>query len=98
MGFLESFLDALGRSGLLPEASRTLKHYACNGFSAPQPGHDCLRRAQQLPEEGPQKQYFLMILILRILRLLITTYYITVTYYSSLTNPLHASRLKASAD
>ena len=39
MGFLESFLDALGRSGLLPEASGTLlddrgglKHYTCNGL------------------------------------------------------------------
>ena len=41
MGFLESFLDALGRSGLLPEASGTLlddrgglKPYACNGSEA----------------------------------------------------------------
>ena len=41
MGFLESFLDALGRSGLLPEASGTLlddrgglKHYACSGLEA----------------------------------------------------------------
>ena len=41
MGFLESFLDALGRSGLLPEASGTLlddrgglKHHACNGLEA----------------------------------------------------------------
>ena len=39
MGFLESFLDALGRSGLLPDASGTLlddrgglTHYACNGL------------------------------------------------------------------
>ena len=41
MGFLESFLDALGRSGLLPDASGTLlddrgglTHYACNGLQA----------------------------------------------------------------
>ena len=41
MGFLESFLDALGRSGLLPEASGTLlddrgelKHYACTNLEA----------------------------------------------------------------
>ena len=41
MGFLESFLDALGRSGLLPDASGTLlddrgglTHYACNGVQA----------------------------------------------------------------
>ena len=39
MGLLESFLYAPGRSGTLPEASRTLlddrgglKHYACGGL------------------------------------------------------------------
>ena len=41
MRLLESFLEALGRSGPLQEASRTLrddrgrlKHYACNGLEA----------------------------------------------------------------
>ena len=62
MGFLESFLHALGRSGLLSDASGTLlddreglKHYARSGFSAPRPGHGSLQRAQRLAEESPQK-------------------------------------------
>ena len=61
MGFLESFLDALGRSELLPDASGTLlddrgglKHYACNGLEASSQAYATQGTPQQLPEPSPQ--------------------------------------------
>ena len=61
MRFLESFLDALGRSGLLPEASGTLlddrgglKHYACTGLEASSQAYGTQGTPQQLPEPSPQ--------------------------------------------
>ena len=61
MKLLESFLEALGRSGPLQEASRTLrddrgrlKHYACNGLEASSQAYESQEPPQQLPGPSPQ--------------------------------------------
>ena len=65
MRLLESFLEALGRSGPLQEASRTLrddrgrlKHYACNGLEASSQAYDPQEPPQQPPEPSPQNIQF----------------------------------------
>ena len=61
MRLLKSFLEALGRSGPLQEASRTLrddrgrlKHYACNGLEASSQAYDPQGTPQRLPGPSPQ--------------------------------------------
>ena len=61
MRLLESFLEALGRSGPLQEASRTLrddrgrlKHYACNGLEASSQAYNTQATPQRLPGPSPQ--------------------------------------------
>ena len=96
MRLLESFLDALGRSGPLQEASRTLrddrerlKHYACNGLEASSQAYATQGTPQQPPEPSPQniqiQQDYYSYKLTRIISLLFVEH-------------LHASRLKASAD